>query len=61
LLVFYFIFVAVGAVIVMERREERTREAQKAKKELADLQAARVLARRRANELESSQTAVGSS
>jgi len=61
LLIFYFIFVAVGAVIVMERREERTREAQKAKKELADLQAARVLARRRANELESSQTAVGSS
>lgn len=50
LLVFYFIFVAVGAVIMMERAEDRRREAQRAKKELADLQAARVMARRRSNE-----------
>jgi bacteriorhodopsin len=50
LLVFYFIFVAVGAVIMMERSEDKRREAQRAKKELADLQAARVMARRRSNE-----------
>lgn len=46
LLVFFFVFVAVGAVIVWERREDREREAQQAKKDLADLQAARALARR---------------
>ena len=49
LLVFYFIFVAVGAVIVKERSEEKRRQAQLAKQELADLQAARILARRRAH------------
>jgi hypothetical protein len=55
LLVFYFIFVAVGAVIMKERAEDRKREAEKAKKQLADLQAARALARR-----QNSQPAVGS-
>src|SRR5215212_5459773 len=47
LLVFYFIFVAVGAVILKEKAEDRDREAKRAKQELADLQAARVLARRK--------------
>lgn len=47
LLVFYFIFVAVGAVIMKERAEDRRRQQQLAKQELAELQAARVLARRR--------------
>jgi uncharacterized membrane protein len=50
LLVFYFIFVAVGAVIMKERSEERQREAERAKKELADLQAARALARRQGSQ-----------
>jgi len=49
LLVFYFIFVAVGAVILKERSEERRRQQILAKQELAELQAARVLARRRAS------------
>jgi len=48
LLVFYFIFVAVGAVILKERAEDRRRQQQLAKQELAELQAARVLARRKA-------------
>jgi hypothetical protein len=56
LLVFYFIFVAVGAVIVKERQEDKRRQAQLAKQELAELQAARVLARRKGN-VEGSQTA----
>lgn len=47
LLVFYFIFVAVGAVLLKERAEDKRRQQQLAKQELADLQAARVLARRR--------------
>jgi hypothetical protein len=47
LLVFYFIFVAVGAVIMLEKREERRRQQKIAKQELADLQAARILARRK--------------
>ena len=47
LLVFYFIFVAVGAVILKEKAEDRTREAKRAKQELADLQAARIMARRK--------------
>lgn len=55
LLVFYFIFVAVGAVIMKERSEDKQREAEKAKKELRELQAARALARR-----QGSQPAVGS-
>jgi 4-amino-4-deoxy-L-arabinose transferase-like glycosyltransferase len=46
LLVFYFIFVAVGAVLMKERAEDKRRQQQQAKQELADLQAARVLARR---------------
>ena len=48
LLVFYFIFIAVGAVILKERAENRRRQQQLAKQELAELQAARVLARRKA-------------
>lgn len=48
LLVFYFIFVAVGAIILRERSEDRRRQQQLAKQELAELQAARVLARRKA-------------
>lgn len=47
LLVFYFIFVAVGAIIMKERSEERRRQQQLAKQELAELQASRVLARRK--------------
>jgi len=48
LLVFYFIFVAVGAVLLKEKSEDRRRQQQLAKQELAELQAARVLARRQA-------------
>jgi len=47
LLVFYFIFVAVGAVILKERSEDKRRQQQLAKQELAELQAARVLDRRK--------------
>src|SRR5690349_16459999 len=47
LLVFYFIFVAVGAIIMKERAEYRRLQAQMAKQELKDMQAARVLARRK--------------
>ena len=47
LLVFYFIFVAVGAVIMKERAENRRLQQQVAKQELAELQAARILARRK--------------
>ena len=50
LLVFYFIFLAVGAVIMKERAEDRRQEALRAKRELAELQAARVSARRRSKE-----------
>jgi 4-amino-4-deoxy-L-arabinose transferase-like glycosyltransferase len=46
LLVFYFIFVAVGAVLLKERAEDRRRQQQLAKQELAELQAARLAARR---------------
>lgn len=49
LLVFYFIFVAVGAIIMRERAEDKRRQQQLAKQELAELQAARVVARRKAN------------
>ena len=48
LLVFYFIFVAVGGIILKERSEDRRRQQQLAKQELAELQAARVMARRKA-------------
>jgi hypothetical protein len=47
LLVFYFIFVAVGAVIMKERAEERRLQAKLAKQELIDMQNARILARRK--------------
>ena len=47
LLVFYFIFVAVGAIIMKERAEDKRRQQQLAKQELAELQAARVMARRK--------------
>lgn len=47
LLVFYFIFVAVGAIIMKERAEDKRRQQQLAKQELAELQAARVVARRK--------------
>jgi len=47
LLVFYFIFVAVGAIILKERAEDRRRQQKLAKQELAELQAARVIARRK--------------
>jgi hypothetical protein len=58
LLVFYFIFVAVGAVLVKEKQEDRRRQAQLAKQELAELQAARVMARRnRTNDMQGSPTA----
>jgi hypothetical protein len=46
LLVFYFIFVAVGAIILKERAEDKRRQQRLAKQELAELQAARVLDRR---------------
>ncbi len=45
LLVFYFIFVAVGAVLLKERSEDQRQQQQLAKQELAELQAARTLAR----------------
>jgi 4-amino-4-deoxy-L-arabinose transferase-like glycosyltransferase len=48
LLVFYFIFVAVGAILLKERAEDKRRQQQLAKQELAELQAARVAARRQA-------------
>jgi 4-amino-4-deoxy-L-arabinose transferase-like glycosyltransferase len=48
LLVFYFIFVAVGAIILKERSEDRRRQQQLAKQEVAELQAARVQARKTA-------------
>lgn len=57
LLVFYFIFVAVGAVILKEKSEDKKRQALQAKQELADLQAARTLARRKGPNVEGSQTA----
>lgn len=47
LLVFYFIFVAAGAILVKEKQEDKRRQSERAKQELADVQAARVLARRK--------------
>ena len=47
LLVFYFIFVAVGAILIRERSEDKRRAQQLARQELAELQAARVVARRK--------------
>lgn len=46
LLVFYFIFVAVGAVLLKEKAEDKRRQQLLAKQELAELQAARLTARR---------------
>ncbi|HKS10613.1 MAG TPA: glycosyltransferase family 39 protein [Pyrinomonadaceae bacterium] len=46
LLVFYFIFVAVGAVLLKEKSEDKRRQQLLAKQELAELQAARLAARR---------------
>jgi hypothetical protein len=57
LLVFYFIFVAVGAIIMKERAELRRYQQQLAKQELADLQAARVLARRKPADVQHGSTA----
>jgi dolichyl-phosphate-mannose-protein mannosyltransferase len=56
LLVFYFIFVAVGAVLMLEKREERRLRAKLAKQELAELQAARLHARRKGQEMQESRT-----
>ncbi|HEU5459353.1 MAG TPA: glycosyltransferase family 39 protein [Pyrinomonadaceae bacterium] len=47
LLVFYFIFVAVGAIIIKERAENKRYQQQLARQELAELQAARIRDRRR--------------
>jgi Dolichyl-phosphate-mannose-protein mannosyltransferase len=55
LLVFYFIFVAVGAILVKERIENKRREELRVKQELAEVRAARLLARRQSFE---SQTTV---
>ena len=55
LLVFYFIFVAVGAILLKERAEDIKRLRLAEKQKLADLRAARVLSRRQALE---SQTTV---
>ena len=52
LLVFYMIFVAVGAILLKERAEDRQRLQLRAKQELADLQAARVRARRKPAEFD---------
>jgi len=54
LLVFYFIFVAVGVVLLKERHENKRTEELRAKQELADLRAARILARRRSFESQTS-------
>lgn len=56
LLVFYFIFVAVGAILLKERSEDRVRAALKAKQDLADMRTARALARRKAFESQTSPT-----
>jgi hypothetical protein len=50
LLVFYFIFVAVGAVLLKERAEDLRQQQRLAKQELMELQAARALARRTAGD-----------
>ncbi len=58
LLVFYFVFVAVGAVLVKEKSEDRRQQRQLAKQELKELQAARALARRTAPGHRTGQTAL---
>jgi 4-amino-4-deoxy-L-arabinose transferase-like glycosyltransferase len=59
LLVFYFIFVAVGAVLVKERSEDRRKQQQLAKQELLERQAARTLARRIAPDQRRAQNVLG--
>lgn len=56
LLVFYFIFVAIGAILMKERLEDKQRAAMLEKQKLAELRNARVLARRKAFESQSSPT-----
>lgn len=56
LLVFYFVFVAVGAIILRERYEDKRSEAVRAKEDLAQLQAARARARRQAKEFEQTES-----
>jgi 4-amino-4-deoxy-L-arabinose transferase-like glycosyltransferase len=58
LLVFYFVFVAVGAVLLKERAEDQYQQAQRAKQELSELQAARTLARRAPADRSPSETAL---
>jgi 4-amino-4-deoxy-L-arabinose transferase-like glycosyltransferase len=59
ILVFYFIFVAVGAVLLKERSEDRRQQRQLAKQELAELQAARALAHRTAPDRRPAHTILG--
>jgi hypothetical protein len=61
LLVFYFIFVAVGWGLVRERAEERQRQRDQEKKELADRNAARILARNQSGDRGPRQTIIRSS
>jgi hypothetical protein len=56
LLVFYFIFVAIGAILMKERLEDRQRAALLEKQKLAELRSARLLARRKTFESQSSPT-----
>jgi hypothetical protein len=49
LLVFYFIFVAVGAVLLKEKSEDRRKQREFTTLELTDPQAARALARKPAH------------
>jgi 4-amino-4-deoxy-L-arabinose transferase-like glycosyltransferase len=56
LLVFYFIFVAVGAIILRERYEDKRSQQVRAKEDLAQLQAARARARRQAKEFEQTES-----
>lgn len=58
LLVFYFIFVAVGAILVKENAETRERQRKLAKQELVETQAARALARRKSTEPSTSHPAL---
>jgi hypothetical protein len=58
LLVFYFIFVAVGAVLLKERSEDRRKRQQLARQELTELQAARALARHSAPDRRPAPTAL---
>jgi hypothetical protein len=59
LLVFYFIFVAVGAVLLKERSENRRQRQQLAKQELTELQADQALAHYRAPDRRPAHTVLG--